>query len=114
MKEVCGFKDKGGRFHDTEESCKRADLEYEIRSVQSKLNYLPEQLERILSSYPDASLEFFRYKSLIMNTVAKCILRDSDAFIEIINNKRQLEATLDELHRISKYKPWWMKVIWWK
>jgi len=57
---------------------------------------------------------FNKYKDYYLGLVAKYVLRDSDKFIEIINQKKELEKKLDLLESKTNNKPWWLRVKWWK
>jgi len=117
MQEVCGYKTKDGRFFDNEKAAKKADLDYEIKDVKKSLQnfwrivdeYLWETRNRIHS--PSNYSE-----RLAQEVVSKMVLKYSDEFIALINQKKKLEKTLDTLREelSDLNRPWWLKIIWWK
>lgn len=113
MKEICGYKGLDGKFYENEKECVLADKKFQLKDLSRKL-------DNFSSALSDALLLAGKYNYIdeerIMGIVAKVILRDSDKFIEIINQKKDLEENLDFLEKeINGYsKPWWLKTIWWR
>lgn len=113
MKEICGFKGKNGQFYEKEQDCVKADIKFEIRDVESKLNWFWEKVEdQIFRDY-----HYHQYdRQAIQKLIAQKVLKHSNDFLDIISRKKELEKTLDKLQKQYKKEslPWWLKTIWWK
>lgn len=126
MKKICGFKSKDGILYETEEKCKEADLNYEIKKVKNTLYNFESKIIQDILEYSLIHEEDYhkvdRLKNDILNIVAKNILKDSDKFIEVINSKKVLESKLNEMYAKRHYNKhennliisnWWLKLKWW-
>lgn len=119
MKEICGYQDSKGKFHKTKESCEKAELNIRIFNVQRQLSNFDVELSnyfmqnsnyRHREDYNTYNIEEF------LQIVAKCVLQNSDMFLEIISKKGQYKKDLDILEKqyTTKYgKPWYLKIKWW-
>lgn len=119
MEQICGYKGLDNQFYETEKECILADKKYKLKELYDKLNKIPDRLSDVLlHKYRNTERlhEYYMHKEDIMQTIAETVLRDSDKFIEIVNQKKALEVDLDSLEKeIEQHKkPWWLKTIWWK
>lgn len=117
MKEICGFLDTQGRFHKTEEECEIAEIEIKLVNTRKTL----ERFDKTVSEY--IFKEYRKYATYnpyenewLLEIVTKSVLQNSDGFIAIINQKKELAASLDRLeqeYKNKEWKPWWLKLKWW-
>jgi len=117
MKEVCGFEGKDGRLYKTQEECEKADVEYKVQGIRRQLNNFSNTLGSRLfreKTIFKRHAWFEEHKDYFLGLVATHVLKNSDKFIEIINQKKELEKELDYLESKTNNKPWWLKVKWWK
>ena len=114
MKEICGFEGKDKHFYKTKKECKKADLEFEINKHLRFLDTFSSNIQTYLFRTGDYNIntQWNISENYIFEVVSKLILKDSDDFIEIINKKKELEKTLDELYK-KKNKRWWLQLKWW-
>ena len=117
MKEVCGFEDSKGRFHRTKKEVEKAEAQIKIHNIENTLRSLDTKLSNLMwhsGAENLGGIDASRVKSLITENLAHYILQNSDSFIEIVNTKKSLEKELDLLSKVNSYKPWWLKIEWWK
>lgn len=120
MKEVCGYKSLDNQFYENKKDCEKADLKYRIRILERNLNNFETEIREYIFKgyeYYNSKTGYGLSEDKVLNRISRLILQNSDGFINIINQKQQLEKDLDELRRTydSKYnKPWWLEWIWWK
>jgi hypothetical protein len=117
MEKICGFLDKRGVFHKTENECKTANLKINIKDIENTLSNFSVTIENYLfrNSNWKVRVEYRHHENEIKEIVAKAVLSYSDEFIKIINKKKEMEKTLDLLKKEKEYQDkWWIKFVWWK
>jgi len=114
MKEICGFEGKDKRFYKTKKECKEADLNFEINKHVKLLENFSINIQNYLFMNGDYAkqAQWNIDQRYIFKMVSRLILRDSEGFIEIINKKKELEKTLEELYK-KKSSRWWLQLKWW-
>ena len=116
MKETCGYLDSKGRFHKTVESCEKAELEIRIEKLRNQLENFHTELSQYFGRYYSYQISN-RAAEYGLEIVAKCVLENSNMFLEIIAKKAQYKKDLDILekqYKESTYKPWYLKFKWWE
>lgn len=118
MEQICGFIDSKGCFHRNEKDCELAEAKYKIRDIERELDKFKEQVGEYLFKHYTHSVysEYQSHKEIIFNTIAKQVLVNSDAFIQLINRKKELAVHLDILkedYDRKKITKWWLKFKWW-
>lgn len=116
MKEVCGYKDLYGKYHDTKVSCEKADLSFRTDEMSRRLDRFKNDIEshlfdKFIWHDSDTHRKWSYEESKIMEVVATKVLQHSDMFITIINDKKKMEKDLDKLRK--QRDSWWLKTKWW-
>lgn len=125
MKEVCGYKDSKGRFHDTIEETELAESLYKLEKLEGNLDNIESRLRHLIDSKyswrGDLKERDYLYniKDDLLEALSKSIFLEPKIFLEIINSKAELQKALDE--RTKEYKtkkqnlakPWYLKFKWW-
>lgn len=116
MKKICGYKGKDDKFYESKEKCEIADLNFELKHVQKTLNSFTRRIEDtlFLEGKHSLSSDWEEHKYDLLDLVCRRILKDSDDFVKIINEKKNLEVKLDKLEKTIINKKWWLRVKWWK
>ncbi len=116
MEKVCGYKSKSGKFFTKKKECELSNIKFEIRLLKETLINFKDNIEHdifISNMAEDLHREWSIRKDTLLNIVCENILKDSSKFIEIINEKKNLEDQLTILQKQDKIKTWWLKTKWW-
>jgi len=115
MKEVCGYTGLDGNFYKTKVRCKKADLDYKVEYVNSRLynfsNHLEDYIFRDFSFKSNLYKVWSREQETLLKKVAEMVLYHSNDFIEVIGKKKELEKELNQLQK--QRNSWWLKTKWW-
>jgi hypothetical protein len=118
MEKVCVFKGLDGSFYTTEEKCKKANLKFKIEGIERKLDRFSYDVsEKLWKTYHETAERVVATNIIDKEAkilVTNVILQNSDAFLEIIAEKKGLIKELNALQKELDYKDkWWMKIKWW-
>jgi hypothetical protein len=116
MKETCGYLDSKGHFHKTIEECEEAESLIRIETLRRKLGNFEQELENYLRRNTIYSGSRNYDTEAVLDIVAKCVLHNSDMFLEIIAKKQEYQIDLDVLEKQyneKSYKPWYLRLKWW-
>lgn len=112
MNKTCGYLDSQKNFHKTQKAYKNAELQYRIEENKDHLSKFSSRIEGILfSGYtPETVMEWGSVKRDIINVVSKVVLQESDAFLQMIADKKELEELIKR-QEVDLNGSWWQKVF---
>lgn len=121
MEKICGYKGLDGKFYEKEKECYQADLRFKILDLRATLDRFERDFDREfferyerLSIYSSRQMSKEYSKEIALRVVAELVLRNSDKFVEIIQNREKLKTQLDLLVKEEQYlDKWWVKFKWW-
>ena len=123
MKEICGYKDLYGSFHEKEIDCKLADARYKIKEISSKLDNFEHEINSLMWKkkeqfyYISKDRYSERLEDSILRYVSNIILSNTKEFQEVIKKAENFHNELDLLYEHQarlKEEKWWLRFKWWK
>jgi hypothetical protein len=121
IKETCGFLDLNQNFHKNKKEAEYANLKIKAGVICRKLDNFHES---IISLWDRTEYDIYqqdmghtppsKLREKLLEDLCKVVLHESDNFISIIQEKKNLEKELDTIKKLHSNKDWWwLKSKWW-
>lgn len=120
MEEFCGYKSLDGSLHETEESCREADLKFRTNEIKKKFSKIDDLIRDKIwhlcqRTHGNANVNISEIEDILIYIFAN----KKKELLEIYNQGDLLKKELDILHESYNktnysFGNWWLKFKWWE